>query len=53
MQNEVTNPQGVFVGGGSLAADGGPTGFPMSDYDGDDIWDITLPVLPGQIFMEI
>ena len=50
MQNEVTNPQGVFVGGGSLAADGGPTGFPMSDYDGDDIWDITLPVLQGTDF---
>ena len=43
MQEEDTNPEGVWLAGGNF---GGNPGFLMEDADGDDIWTLTKPVTP-------
>ena len=44
MQEEETDPAGVWLAGGNF---GGNPGFLMADSDLDDIWTITLPASPN------
>ena len=43
MMDEDTSPDGVWIRGGGF----GSTGYLMDDTDGDDIWELMLPVNPN------
>ena len=42
MQEEDTNPEGVWIAGGSA----GNPGFMMNDADGDDVWTLEISLVP-------
>ena len=55
MSNITANPEGVYVvGGGQYMIneeqnlDGNPTGWLMNDSDGDDIWEVVVPIPFGE-----
>ena len=46
MQNVSTSEDGVYIVGNDPLLEG-PTGHLMSDTDGDDVWEVTLELMPG------
>ena len=46
MQNVSTSEDGVYIVGSDPLLEG-PTGHLMSDTDGDDVWEVTLELMPG------
>ena len=46
MQNVSTSDDGVYLVGNDPLLEG-PTGHLMSDADGDDVWEVTLELIPG------
>ncbi|MDA7794643.1 plastocyanin/azurin family copper-binding protein, partial [Flavobacteriales bacterium] len=46
MQNQIVNPSGVYMAGGtaSFISGGGPPGIAMNDDDNDGIWEVTIPL---------
>ena len=46
MQNVSTSDDGVYLVGNDPLLEG-PTGHLMSDTDGDDVWEVTLELMPG------